>query len=616
MQGEKSLRVALKALAAVHSMEENKGLNRAIRRQLGLGKLVRAIFRTARIVGFKENLNDLKKFTLGREAALFFVNVWELLGDREAIVDHDRRFTFAQMRSRVLRIACALQDLGLKPKDRMACILYNSAEYMELFYAASLIGTPMPAVNWHLSGKEIREIISLRKPKVVVFDSDFTDEIAGHKSELSGVEHFIVVGDKSPPAGVLSYDGLLEKTPERIPETSFIFAMNPYTGGTTGTPKSSNLYDGLSYLLSDVAEAPRASMEEYVKYMVRQFSYLYYCGGAEIRDPVGKNIRALIPTPMYHAGTAAGYAPCVLLGATAVFMRRFDPEDYLRMVERERISWSFVVPTILQRILSLPDEVKKKYDLSSMHSLICAAAPCPPEVKRDINKLFMDQGARRPVFHEYYGSSESALITLLIPEDYMEKEKRIESVGKARCGDILVYNEPEGRPCRPGEEGLIHCRSVGTISLRYPGTERKLKESMRIIDGKEWYDDGLIGKLDEDGFLYLTSRVKEMIISGGVNIFPIEIERVLFMHPMIEDAAVIRAPHPDLGEMAVACVQVKKGESLTEQEVLDFCREKGLKGFKVPKKVDFFEKLPRHIDGKIIKREIEELYWKDVKSRG
>jgi long-chain acyl-CoA synthetase len=538
-----------------------------------------------------------------------------VLDQREAIVDGERRFTFAQMRDRVLRLANAFQAMGVAPKDRIACMLYNSAEYFETFYAATLIGAPLPAVNWHLSGKDLRDTINLRKPKIFVFDHDFAQDILPFKDELKTVEQFIMVGGKAPQ-GALSYEHVLSAQRTVIPQTSFIFAMNPYTGGTTGSPKSSNLYDGLSYLLSDVAEAPRTRMEEYYRYLIRQFSYMYFFGGDKIKDPIGKNIRSLIPTPMYHAGTAAGFGPCILLGATAVPMRKFDPESYLMMVEKERISWSFVVPTILQRILALPEPVKHKYDLSSMNTLISAAAPCPPEVKTAVNDLFMRQGAKKPVFHEYYGSSETAMITLLLPEDYIQKPERIQSVGKPRCGDILIYDEIAQKPLGPGEEGLILCRSVGTLSLRYPGTESKLKESQKIVDGREWYDDRLIGRQDPDGFLYLTGRLKEMIICGGVNIFPVEIERVLFMNPKIDDAAVIRAPHPDLGEIPLACIQLKKGKTATESEIQEYCKEKGLKGFNIPRKVDFYDNLPRHIDGKLIKRELEEKYWKGIERRG
>jgi len=615
MPGEKSLRTVARAMKAILKTEEHKGFNRSIRKQWGVFNIVKVLSKTASKGGLRNNFKAVREFKTGSIAANFFISLWESLGDREAIIDGEKRISYAQMGQRVLRLANALQDLGLKKKDRIACMLYNSAEYFECFYAACIIGSPLPAVNWHLTGDDLRSTIDLRKPKVLIFDEDFADEIVAHQDEMPSVEYFIMIG-KNPPAGILDYETILAGSRTTLPETSFIFAMNPYTGGTNDSPKSSNLYDGLSYLLSELAEAPRASLDEYVKYMDRQFSYLYHYGGDKIRDPFSNNIRTLIPTPMYHAGTAAGFAPCILLGATAVPMRKFDPESYLKMVEKERISWSFVVPTIIQRILGLPDEIKQKYDLSSMHTLISAAAPCPPEAKTAINDLFTARGAKKPVFHEYYGSSESALLTLLLPDDYMEKPERIFSVGKPRCGDILVYDEIAKKEAETGKDGMIFGRSVATMSLRYPGTESKLKDSQRIIDGKEWYDDGLIGHQDEDGFLYLTSRVKEMIICAGVNIFPMEIERVLFMNPKIDDAAVIRAPHPDLGEIPLACIQLKQGQTLTEQEIQEYCREKGLKGYKVPYQVEFYEKLPRHIDGKIIKRELEEKYWEGHKRLG
>ncbi|MGM0452817.1 MAG: AMP-binding protein [Thermodesulfobacteriota bacterium] len=612
----KSLRAVARGFGSILLTEENKGLCLSLIRQLGIAKLGRAAVKTANTVGVGQNVKDLYHFRMGRLASVYFISMWQALGSREAIVDGERRYTFAQMRDRVLRLCNGLQALGLRPRDRVACLLYNGAEYLECFWAACMLGTPMPAVNWHLSGEEIKDIVNLRGPKVLVFDETLAGTISAYRDRMPGVKHFVMVGAGTPPEGILRYDKLIENAAATIPETSFIFAINPYTGGTTGTPKSANLYDGFSYILSDVTEAPRAVLDEYIEYMVRQLAFLYFCGATEISDPYQKNIRTLIPTPMYHAGTAAGYSPFVMLGGTAVPMRQFDPERFLYLVEKERISWSFVVPTILQRILGLPDEIKRKYDLSTMHTLLCSAAPCPPEVKNDINELFMRQGAAKPVFHEYYGSSEAALVTLLLPADYMERPERIQSVGKARCGDILIYDEEKNRPCAPGETGRVLCRSMATLSLTYPGSAEKLKDSQRIIDGKEWYDDGLIGKTDEDGFLYLTSRVKEMIISGGINIFPAEIERILFMHPDIDDAAVIRAPHPDLGEAAIACIQVQPGRTATEADIQSFCRQKGLKGLKIPQKVDFRDRLPRHIDGKILKRDLEKIYWENHQRLG
>ena len=619
MQAEKTLSGMMKALPPLMRMEEMKGLGRTFKQQWGGGKntfkIVVKIFTGGQ--GLLKNMRDLGKVKVGKIVPNWTLGMWDVFCLREAAVEGDKRYTYGELKVRVLKLANALQGLGVQPKDRVATMIYNGAAFLEILNATSLIGAPMPFVNWHLKGEELRETINLRKPRVLIFDADFLEEIMSIKDGLSGIEHFVVLTDDgAPPEGMLSYEELLNKYPASRPDVNFLASLNPYTGGTTGTPKSSNLYDSLSYALSDLAEAPRETFENFLPYTARAFSYFYFFGGDRICDPITENIRTLIVTPVYHAGTAAGWAPCFMLGATGVFMRKFDAEEWLRLIERERINWAFVAPTILQRVLALPDEVKKKYRLGSMRSLICAAAPCPPQVKKDINELFKQQGAPQPVFSEYYGSSETAIITILLPEDYEENPLRINSVGKARCGDLGIYIEEEGRWAEPGEIGKVMGRTASTLSLRYPGSEDKLHESICTIDGIEWYDDGLLAYTDEDGFLYLTSRLKEMIISGGVNVYPMEIEDVIIRHPAVFDAAVVSMPHPDLGEVAIACVQLHAGKDADEEAILAFCKEEELHGFKLPAKVEFFEELPRHIDGKIIKRELEKLYWKDVERIG
>ena len=619
MQAEKTLSGMMKALPNLYRMEETKGLGRTFKQQWGGGKdtfkIVVKIFTGGQ--GLLKNLRDLGKVKVGKIIPNWTLGMCDVFGLREAIVDGEKRYNYGELKARMLKLGNALQDLGVQPKDRVATMIYNSAAFLEILSATSLIGAPMPFVNWHLKGKELQDTINLRKPKVLIFDADFLDEIMAIKDGLTDIEHFVVLTGGEPPAeGMLSYEELLDEYPASRPEVNFLASLNPYTGGTTGTPKSSNLYDSLSYALSDLAEAPRETYENFLPYNIRALSYFYWFGGDNICDPITGNIRSLIVTPVYHAGTAAGWAPCFLLGATGVFMRKFDAEEWLRLIEKERINWAFVAPTILQRVLALPEEVKKKYDLSSMHALICAAAPCPPQVKRDINDLFVRQGAPGPVFSEYYGSSETAIVTILLPEDYEQKPMRINSVGKARCGDLGIYIEEESRWAEPGEVGKVMGRTASTLSLRYPGSEDKLHESIRSIDGVEWYDDGLLAYTDEDGFLYLTGRVKEMIISGGVNVYPLEIEEIVGRHPAVFDAAVVSMPHPDLGEVPIACIQLHAGKEADEEAILAWCKEEGLHGFNLPAKVEFFAELPRHIDGKIIKRELEKLYWKDEERLG
>ncbi|MDY7017813.1 MAG: AMP-binding protein, partial [Nitrospirota bacterium] len=331
---------------------------------------------------------------------------------------------------------------------------------------------------------------------------------------------------------------------------------------------------------------------------------------------VTKNIRSLITTPLYHAGTAVGFSPCLLLGGTAILMKKFDPEGWLALIEKERANWAFAVPTIFQKVLALPDEIKGRYNLSSMRVVISSAAPCPPEVKKAINALFMKQGAKGPVFHEYYGSSEGGLFTILVPEDYIANEQRYASVGKARAAEVIVVDKETGRLLGPYEEGLVLIRSAATMALRYLGDEKKAHENIRVVSGKEYYDDGIVGYFDEDGFLYLSSRVKEMIITGGVNIYPNEIENAILTHPSVLDAAVIPVPHETLGEVAQACIQLKPGQTASKEQILEHLEKTGLSGFKLPQDIAILDELPRFIDGKIKKRILREAYWKGVKEIG
>lgn len=615
MKAEKNISGLLRGLPPFLRMEETRGLGRTFKNQWGgarnTAKIIYKIFTGGQ--GLLGNMKDLSKVKVGKIVPNWVLGMWETFPDREAIVDGDKRYTFGELRQRVLKLGNAMQALGVKPKDAVAVMVYNSSEFLETLCGLSMIGATMPFVNWHLRGEELQTTINLRKPKVLVFDAEFLDEIMNIRAGLESVEHFIVVGNSSaPPPGVLEYDNLLAAQPTTLPDVNFLVAFNPYTGGTTGTPKSSNLYDSFGYMLSDLAEAPRTSLKSYLQYTSRAFSYFYWFGGDRISDPLEKNIRTLLVTPMYHAGTAAGWGPFFMLGGTGIVMRKFDAEGLLALIEKERANWIFVAPTILQRVLALPDDIKAKYDLSAMRAIICAAAPCPPQVKQDINELFMRQGTRGPVFGEYYGSAETAIVTVLLPKDYANNPKRISSVGKARCGDIAIFVEEEDRWAETGEVGKIMARTASTLSLRYPGSEDRLHESIRLIKGEEWYDDGLLGYLDEDGFLYLTGRVKEMIITAGVNVYPQELEDIILRHPAIFDVAVVRLPHPDLGEVPIACVQLHEGKQATEEELLSFCKEEGLHGYKLPAKVEFLDELPRHIDGKIIKRELERRYWEGI----
>ena len=547
----------------------------------------------------------------GKTTGDVLVSLWDSFGDREAIVSGDKRFTFREFKERVFRLANGLQGLGLKSRDRIAIMLHNSNEYAEAMVASWFIGCLTPLVNWHFRGNELATMLNRRSPVALVVDEEFLERIDQIKDQVKSIKHYIVVGG-TIPEGMISYEDLIKNSSSEMPKGDFVMGVNPYSGGTTGVPKSVASFDWLEYLFEGKGRAPRASFQEFLRYAIMFQAPHFYFGGAEFK------MKGTFPGPLYH-GTPLYFfgTACLILGCPFVMMRQYDPEEFLKLVEKEKISYVHCAPVHLQRILALPDEVKKKYDLSSMHTIVCAAAPCPVEVKKKINELFMQQGAKKPVFYEYYSAVEFGTpITMLRPEDYLEKPKRIESVGKNhRGGDVKIFDE-EGKECPPNKVGLVHVRSIGTVSLRYPGTEELLKESVRIVDGKEWYNDALFGYLDEDDFLYLVGRQKEMIIVGGVNIFPNEIEMVILRHPKVFDVAVIGAPDRDLGEIPAAIVQLKEGEEMSKEELTEHCKKNGLYGFKIPKVIEFVEELPKTPHGKTLKRELEARYWKEVERRG
>ncbi len=613
--GDKSFRNLAGAIPALASMEQTGGLLKTFYTQWGGLNTLRILLKTGSKTGHIKTIRALASFRLEKITPNFLVSMWEVFGEREALISEGSRFTYNQLKDRVFRLSNALLSLGLKPKDRCAELLYNGNEFFEAFFACSLIGCPMPFLNWHLEGSELTDAINRVKPKVLIMHDELAKKIMPIKKELPSIEHFIVVG-ATPVEGAARYEDLLAQAGNTMPEAHFAVALNPYTGGTTGTPKNVNYFDSIGYAFSDLAEAPKVPLGEYLRLLILQFSFMYWFGGTEISDPITKNMRCLIPGPLYHAGSIAGWVPFRLLGGTGVPMQKFDPEDILRIIEKERINWIFVVPAMLERILALPDDIKGRYNLGTMHTIICAAAPATPELKKATNIFFRRQGCRKNVFTEFYGSSETGVSSVLLPVDYEEKPKRYESVGKIRCAETKVFDAESKSWCPPGRDGKILSRSLTTVSLNYVGSPEKLEGAFKVVDGQLWFDDGLLGHFDEDGFLYLTGREKEMIITGGVNIFPNEIETAIKKHEKVLDVAVVRYPHKELGEVPAAVIQLKDGHVMEEGDIIEHLKVHNLTSFKIPRYVEFVEALPRHIDGKMCKKDLEDRFWQGIERRG
>ena len=372
---DKNLVTLLKVLPRLVLAGEVRGTLRSLIHQWGLVNALRIVAGIARRLGFVNNIKYLLQFRLDKIVPHQFVAMWDVFGDREAIISGDRRITYRELKDRVFRLSNGLRSLGLKPKDKVAELLYNGNQFFETFLAASLMGCPMPFLNWHMKGDELADAINRASPRVLVLDEAFVDEVRRISGRIPGVERFVVVG-KDAPEGMIPYEDLIARASPEEPEFNFIIALNPYTGGTTGTPKNINYFDTFGYAFSDLSEAPSIPFGEYLWFLFRQFSFIYWFGGTTIRDHRTRNMRCLIPGPLYHAGTIAGWAPFLVLGSTAVPMKCFEPEEFLKIVESERINWAFVVPTMLERILHSAPGVCALGELHCLWRLDRAAITC------------------------------------------------------------------------------------------------------------------------------------------------------------------------------------------------------------------------------------------------
>jgi acyl-CoA synthetase (AMP-forming)/AMP-acid ligase II len=303
----------------------------------------------------------------------------------------------------------------------------------------------------------------------------------------------------------------------------------------------------------------------------------------------------LVAGPLYHSAPGGFALYAHALGQTVVVMRKFDAEDALRTIERHRCTTTFMAPTLLKRIVDLPAEVRKRYDVRSMRSIVVAAAPCPMRVKEEVLAYF------GPVLYEFYGSTELGINTVLAPDDMLRKPG---SCGRAAPGIELAVLDDAGRAVAPGQPGELHVRRYEGVFDGYYKNEAATRETSR----GEWLSVGDVAWLDDEGFVYICDRKRDMIISGGVNIYPAEIEDALHRHPAIEDAAVFGVPDPEWGERVHAAIQPRAGAELTAAEVTAFCR-RHLADYKTPRDVSFHTEFPRDTAGKLVKRLLREPFW-------
>ena len=495
--------------------------------------------------------------------------------DKEAIVEYDttgvRRWTWAEFDAAINRLAHALVARGITGGGRVAVMLPNGTEYLVAQQALARLGATAVQIGYRLKPAEIAYILDHAKPAAtIVHAEDLTAMREARGSARAGGAMLVVGGDVPPAtADAETWDRALAAAPAEAPPKSRGGdggGMIVYTSGTTGKPKGAN-------------RAWRKTGFESVADMIYQV-------GMRSDD------RHLVVCPLYHSAAPAFVAILMSLGATVVLQNHFTPEQALAIVERERITCSVMVPTMLVRILGLPPEVLERHDTSSLRWVMSAAAPLPTDTARRFMARF------GPILWNFYGATETGLVTLAGPGDHLSRPG---TVGRALRGNEIRLLGEDGQLVPAGEVGEVYARN-STMITGYHGNEEATRESQRA----GFFSVGDLGRVDADGYYYIESRKHDMVISGGVNIYPREIEDVLMHHPGIQEAAVVGVPDPEWGESLRAYVVVRQGHALTEAEVIEYCR-RDLADFKRPRKVVFLTELPRNLTGKVLKRELRDL---------
>ena len=485
---------------------------------------------------------------------------------------------YAALEAASNRGAHVLRKFGLARGDRIAIWCGNRPEYLEICWASERSGIVFVPISTQLTAREAGYIIRDCGARLLI--AGFAVAAALHtlmsESAMTGLPVFTVG---------FSLEGALrwEEATALLPETPIAdqSAGRPmlYSSGTTGWPKG---------IVHADRPADITAEHHYETWLRADFG-------------IDEQSVFTSPAPLYHAAPLVFSMAAHRLGATIILFERFDAEAFLCAVERYRISHAQLVPTMMSRLLSLPEQVRRKYALSSLRAVIHSAAPCPIAVKSAII------GWLGAIVHEYYGGSEGFGRTCINSAEWLERPG---SVGRARYGIIHVCGE-DGGELPAGETGLVYFQSATEVS--YHGDPAKTMAATHP-DHPDWRTFGDIGHMDSEGYLTLTDRKAFMIVSGGVNIYPQEAENILLTHPVVRDVAVIGVPDPDMGEQVKAVVQTVAGGATGPElasELISWCRER-LAHYKCPRSVDFVSELPRQENGKLLKRQLREAYWPKV----
>jgi acyl-CoA synthetase (AMP-forming)/AMP-acid ligase II len=491
---------------------------------------------------------------------------------KPALVTGRKTLTWAELDDRVNRAANALLDRGLRKGDRVALLLGNCPEFVEIYFAAARAGLVAVPVSYRLTPNELSEILSQGSPTALVVGSAYGDKAREVAPRLPDLRHTWIVGETFSGPGE-AYEAVLQKassspvtSPASEDDTFAIF----FTSGTTGLPKG--------------AMVSHLNLEAN--------GYNQFVADGSRRDDVN-----LVGTPLYHMGAVFMAVTYMMLGCTQVIVDHFEPELWLRDLQNNRATVALLVPTMINSVLN--HSGLDRFDLSSLRLIFYGGGPMPPAVlRRALERL-------KCGFTQGYGLTETLEATFLVTSDHAldgdEKAlTRLASAGREAVGADVRIVDDGGRDVGPGEVGEVLIRSRSVIA----GYWQMPEETERTVrDG--WFHTGDLGYLDDERYLFLVDRKKDMVVSGGVNIFTKEIEAVLYTHPAVLEAAIVGLPDDHWGEAVTAAVVLRSGMAATADELIDHCQS-ALASYKKPRRVFFLDELPKNPSGKILKWELRQ----------
>ena len=491
--------------------------------------------------------------------------------DHLALITPNGDRTYEDLNANINRLGRALRARGLREGDAIALLCTNRPEFVEVLYAAQRIGLRLTPLNWHLTGDEAAYIVQNCEAKALVCSADVGEAVA--TAAAAGGPGLVKIDIGGYLPGFEMYNQVVAAEDGSDIDDPVMGTQMLYTSGTTGRPKGVHREGTTTSALALVN----------------------FCGYDEAFET--STDAHLLTGPLYHAAPLAfSVAVPFLYGVPVVVMDHWDPVECLRLVERHGITHTHMVPTMFHRLLAVPEDTRERYDVSSLRFVIHGAAPCPVSVKRRLIEWL------GPVVVEYYAATEG-LGTLVDSDTWLAHPG---TVGRPMVRGLVKVADAAGDDVPPGEVGLVYLQAPAATKFDYFGDAEKTAGAFR----GDYFTLGDVGYMDEEGFLFLTDRSADLVISGGVNIYPAEVDAVLLEHPAVGDVATIGVPDEEWGEVVKAVVQPAEGVEGSDElaaELMAFCRDR-LSHFKCPRSVDFVAELPREDTGKIFKRKLREQY--------